>query len=498
MSSAPPGIDAPARPPEETTGLGRFGLRSLFGWGALLVGAVPFLLLWLLVERTWPPLARIDQGVAAGLNDAVDDWPAAVTVLSAVTDLGGTEFAVLFFVLLVAFLLIRGQRRLAAFATVTGVGLAVLGPLTKAVVDRARPVVESPVVELPSNASYPSGHSMTALITWGTLLVVALPAVRRRARPWLIAGAAILVLAVGFTRLALGVHFVSDVLAGWALAAGWLAVTAAAFRGWQHDRGEHPDEPYDPLDLPPASAPHLTDEAEPVRGDRRRTAVALAAVAAVLSLGLTALGLLIVEGAPQDTWLGRIDHAIVDFFLGVRTDTWSDVADAIGRLSGTPAVIAVGLGTAVLSVAWTRRLTPAVFVVVAVVGEVLLYVAVSQTVGRLRPDVQDLTSGLPGGASWPSGHVAAAVAVYGAAATLLVLHRRGKARWWWMPVPVLIALSVGVSRIYVAAHYPSDVLAGLILGGVWVLACAHLVLRPPADRRTARSLAGWPAGGGVS
>ncbi|WP_324277588.1 phosphatase PAP2 family protein [Blastococcus brunescens] len=103
-----------------------------------------------------------------------------------VTDLGGTEFAVLAFALMAAFLAIRRHWRLAAFVAVTGSGLAVLGPVTKAVVDRARPVVDVAVVQTPSNASFPSGHAMTSVVLWGTLVLLALPAVGRRTRPWLV------------------------------------------------------------------------------------------------------------------------------------------------------------------------------------------------------------------------------------------------------------------------------------------------------------------------
>ena len=79
----------------DTPGVRRFELRALLGWGALLAGAVPFLLLWLLVQGSWSPLAALDGDVAAGLNRAVSGSPLLVGVLSAVTDLGGTGVAVL-------------------------------------------------------------------------------------------------------------------------------------------------------------------------------------------------------------------------------------------------------------------------------------------------------------------------------------------------------------------------------------------------------------------
>ncbi len=464
----------------DTTGIGRFGRRALLGWIALLLGAVPFLLLWLLVQASWSPLAALDGEVAASLNEAVSGSPMLVSVLTAVTDLGGTGVGVLVMTLATVFLLIRGQRRLAAFVATTGLGLAVLGPLTKAIVDRARPVVESPVIETPSNASFPSGHSMTAMVAWGALLLVTLPSVRRRARPWLVAATVLVVVAVGVTRLALGVHFVSDVLAGWALGASWLAVTAAAFRGWQHDRQQHHRHPHDavpldPLDVPPGEAAHLAPSRDPVLPGGRRTAFRLLGLAAALFALVGVLGLL-VTGALTDTWLGRFDRRAVRWFVELRSSDLAPVVEVVGGLAGTRAVIGVGLALAVLALAVSASWRPVVFVVVTLVGEAAIYAASAEVVERLRPAVADLTSGLPSGASWPSGHAAAAAALYGAVAALVIGYGRGQRRRAVLALPVLLAPAIGITRIYVAAHYPTDVLAGLLLGGLWVYAVARVLL----------------------
>ncbi len=476
-----PRSDDPAR----TAGAGRFESHAVLGWVAVVVGAVPFLLLWLLVQRSWAPLSALDGDVADGLNAVVSESPLAVTVLGAITDLGGTEAAVLIFTLTTLFLLVRRKRRLAVFAATTGLGLAVLGPLTKALVDRARPLVDSPVVDTPSNASFPSGHAMTALVTFGVLLVLVLPGIRRRARPWLIAGTAVLVLAVGFTRLALGVHFVSDVLAGWALGAGWLAVTVAAFRGWQHRDGVDADEPLDPLDVPPEQAPRLSSAAEPVLPEGRTTVLRLLGWAAALFAAVSTSGLLVTR-ALTDTWVGRLDRGVVDWFVAQRSSGLTTVMESISPFSGTRTVIAVGLTLAVLTLAVTASWRPVVFVAVTLLGEVLLYFLSSQVVGRLRPAVEDLTSDLPSGASWPSGHAAAAAALYGAVAAVLVSYRHGRWRWAALALPLLLAPAIGVSRVYVAAHYPTDVVAGMVLGGVWVIVCARLFLSRPDEQAGTR------------
>ncbi|MGY2004992.1 phosphatase PAP2 family protein [Blastococcus sp. SYSU DS1024] len=485
----------PARPRTEAAdGVGRFGVRALLGWAALLAGAVPFLLLLLLVQQEWSPLAALDGDVAADLNAVVSDSPALVSVLRVVTDLGGNAAVILLFALTTVFLLIRGQRRLAAFVVATGVGMAILVPLTKALIGRARPVVESPVSELPSNASYPSGHATLSLVTFGMLALLVLPAVRRRARPWVVAAALLLALAVGFTRLALGVHFVTDVLAGWFLGAGLLAVTTAAFRGWQHDHRRPTGASPGPLDVDPHDVPRLAPSRQPALPDGRRTVLRLLGAAAALSVVLVALGLL-VTAVLGDSTLGRFDREAARAVVELRTPTLTDVATTVERLSGTAMIIAVPLTLATVALAVTGSWRPVLFVLVTVLGELGIYFVVSRTVDRARPPVADLTSGLPTAASWPSGHVSAAVALYGALAALVITLGRSRWRWAVLAVPVLVAPAVALARIYTAAHYPTDVLAGLVLGTVWVLVCARLLLRGTADqvRYPRPRVAGEPA-----
>jgi membrane-associated phospholipid phosphatase len=475
------GLTSPADQ-ETTTGASRFGFRSALALIALLAGALPFSALWLLVQKTWSPLASLDGEVADDLNAVVSGNPVLVDVLRAFTDLGGTGTAVLVLALTATFLRIRRQRRLAAFVVATGLGLAVLVPATKALADRARPVVAEPVITQPENASFPSGHAMTSLVTWGVLVLLALPAVRRRARPWLMLTGGVVVLAVGFTRLALGVHFVSDVLAGWALGAAWLIAMTAAFRGWQHEHVPTAHEPLDPLEVPPDHAPRLAPSPQRTVPGGRDGVLRLAAWATGLVAVLSALGLL-VTGPLSDTGVGRFDLAVTSSLLELRTETWTRVAGTIGALGGTRIVVGGGLVLAVVAMAVTRSRRPAVFVAVTLGGEVVLYFLVAQLVERARPPVADLTSGLPTGASWPSGHVAASVAMYGALAVLVVSHTSTRWRWGVLAVPALIAPAVGFARIYVAAHHPTDVVAGLVLGTCWVLVCAAVFLpRRPARR----------------
>jgi undecaprenyl-diphosphatase len=83
---------------------------------------------------------------------------------------------------------------------------------------------------------------MSSTFTYGALLLVFLPAVARRYRPAIVAGAALLVAAICFSRLALGVHYISDVLGGVVLGLAWLVASTAAFSIWRVQRGRPPVE----------------------------------------------------------------------------------------------------------------------------------------------------------------------------------------------------------------------------------------------------------------
>jgi membrane-associated phospholipid phosphatase len=102
------------------------------------------------------------------------------------------------------------------------VGTQLLVSLLKGLFDRARPGVGS-VVPLPESAAFPSGHAAAGVASFGALAVLAAERMPRevRLRFWLAVAA--LGVAVGLSRIALNVHFVTDVVAGWCIGLAWLA-----------------------------------------------------------------------------------------------------------------------------------------------------------------------------------------------------------------------------------------------------------------------------------
>jgi undecaprenyl-diphosphatase len=119
-------------------------------------------------------------------------------------------------------------RALWAFVTMM-TGWAV-GGVSKVLVQRVRPVVDEPLSHS-SGYSFPSGHALNIAVAGSAMVVLVWPLLERRGRRLAVALAAITGLAVGANRILLGVHFPSDVVAGWLLGLGVTATSWLRFTG---------------------------------------------------------------------------------------------------------------------------------------------------------------------------------------------------------------------------------------------------------------------------
>jgi membrane-associated phospholipid phosphatase len=219
--------------PAAEVATGRDWQRSVTFFVVLAVLVVPFLLLLLLVTDKWGPLAAADQGARDGLHAFALGQPWFVAVMRTFSDSGSSLAWQIVTVVLALVLLVRRRWRLAAFVVVTIAGSSLLNTAVKATVNRDRPAVDQPFVNEPG-ASFPSGHSQAAMVGYGVLLLLLLPALSRAWRRVAVLVAVAMVLGIGFSRVALAAHFVSDVLAGFALGAVWLGLLTAIFRPWRH------------------------------------------------------------------------------------------------------------------------------------------------------------------------------------------------------------------------------------------------------------------------
>ncbi|MFN2389088.1 MAG: phosphatase PAP2 family protein [Actinomycetota bacterium] len=220
---------------------GRYGLRlTLFAISILLV-AIPFGLL-LAQVRTDGPLTRFDAVTAERLHRFALDTPGVVPVSKVVSFLGLSIWVYPLLLVASVRLWTVGRRRLVGFLLATAPGGQVLSNLVKEIVDRPRPVHDDPIAQ-GFGQSFPSGHALNSVVFYGALLLVFLPVVPPRWRRPVLAGTVMLAVLVGASRLTLGVHYVTDVLAGYALGLAWLVASVAAFSIWRREEGKPPVEP---------------------------------------------------------------------------------------------------------------------------------------------------------------------------------------------------------------------------------------------------------------
>lgn len=184
-----------------------------------------------------------DEAVLLALRDPVDTanpigprWIEAA--VRDVTSLGSAVLLTAATLATLGYLLLAGKRATAALVAIAIVGGTVLSWLLKSGFQRPRPDLVAHLVEV-SSPSFPSGHAMLSTITWltlGVLLATVQPT--RRLKAYVLGIAISVALSVGVSRVYLGVHWPTDVLAGWCIGTAWaLACWLAA--GWVRGR-QHP------------------------------------------------------------------------------------------------------------------------------------------------------------------------------------------------------------------------------------------------------------------
>ena len=216
-----------------------FGTRALLAFAAVGLAAAPFAILILLVRAKSDPVVHLDNDTAESLNSFALGHPAFTTAMKVVSRIGSPMGWWLVLTPVFAWLLFRRLPRLAAFLAVTAVGSSLLNSLIKATVDRARPHLPESVATA-HGTSFPSGHTQSATVGCGILVLIFLPVVRRGWRKWLYLAAALVVAVIGFSRIALGVHYLSDVVGGVIIGIAWLLAMTAAFSAWRREEHKLP------------------------------------------------------------------------------------------------------------------------------------------------------------------------------------------------------------------------------------------------------------------
>ena len=176
----------------------------------------------------------LDESVLTWIVAHRNPWATGLAIVLAA--LGGTAAMTVLAATAVLVQLYLGhwQRGLLVAATSAGAGLLVLG--FKQLYTRQRPPGPDQVIHY-SGHSLPSGHALGSIVVLGVVSAVLVPTLLGAARAWTVLGAVAMVALVGWCRVYLGAHWVTDVLTGWLLGGAWLALALTALALWDRVSG---------------------------------------------------------------------------------------------------------------------------------------------------------------------------------------------------------------------------------------------------------------------
>lgn len=208
-------------------------LRMLAGFGVAVAAGLTFAEMAEALDVSHQ-MGRFDMALTLALGQHVS--PAVLRVFALVTHLGDVATLTALCILVAVVLLALSQRRLALAWVLAVAGNGVLNVLLKGIFERVRPVHEHALRVADAGWSFPSGHSSGSVVAYGMLAYVVVHFVSLRWQLPLLLLASTLALTVGFSRVFLQVHYLSDVLAGFASGLLWLSICISSSE-WLRLRG---------------------------------------------------------------------------------------------------------------------------------------------------------------------------------------------------------------------------------------------------------------------
>jgi undecaprenyl-diphosphatase len=183
-----------------------------------------------------------DHAILLGLRNSPTDpigGPGVQAAIMHLSGLGSGAVTTLVCVIAVTFLCLAGRWRFAGLVVTCAVGTLLVMLILKGIYDRPRPTIVS-AIDPPGDESFPSGHSMISSALYpllGVLIARALPT--RRLRVFAVLTGASMALMIGVSRLYLGVHYPTDVLAGWTIGCAWALTCGIIARRLSPQVAEH-------------------------------------------------------------------------------------------------------------------------------------------------------------------------------------------------------------------------------------------------------------------
>lgn len=151
-----------------------------------------------------------------------------------ITALGSVSVLTVITVLVAGYLLTTRRAALALFVLASAIGGSIAGTLLKEAFSRQRPEIVPHLVDVQS-LSFPSGHALNSAVIYLTLgALIARTEQRPTVKIYIVGSAILLAMLIGLSRVYLGVHYPTDVIAGWCAGAAWAAGCASLARQLQH------------------------------------------------------------------------------------------------------------------------------------------------------------------------------------------------------------------------------------------------------------------------
>jgi membrane-associated phospholipid phosphatase len=433
---------------------GLFAKWPMIGLTMIVVGGLIFGALAYSVQ-TNPALLKWDTATAKAMHSYLQNIPSALVEYLIFGFFIGREMIVVIGIVLGLYFLYKRFWREFAMVLIGSGGGGLLWYFLSRYFDRARPAFQTDIVL--SDPSFPSGHTLSALVCYGFLAYLLVPKMPTRFWKWaIVILMAFVALFVGVSRLLLGGHYMTDVIAGYAVGLAWAGLVYT---------------------LVEKLFPTRESAATPVSTRDENTAQGLRSPGWFKRFPMIGL-LLIIFGALSFGALGynlMMNGPLVQTDQTVYQDLIVQAKSAPPRISelmifgffvGKQVILVIAAILIVYFLYKRYWLELAMLLLSSAAGSLVWNFFISYF-ARPRPPVQTglAVRSIP---SFPSGHTMSSIIVYGFLAYLLVPKMPSRFwKWTLIIATVLIILFDGFSRIYQGGHYLTDVLAGYALGIAW-------------------------------
>ena len=199
------------------------------------------------------------------------------------------------------------------------------------------------------------------------------------------------------------------------------------------------------------------------------TLAVILAVGIVVAFVLAFLASRVYDAVTETDGVAGLDEPILHAAMGLRSPFLNGVAATVAYGFGPVGMPILAVIAIVLLAVRRRSMTPVILIAAAGVGSLLMTIAGKDIIDRHRPLLVDAIPPFEYSPSFPSGHTLNATVVCGVVAYLLILRQHTRtARALTIVLTAAIAISTGLTRILLGAHWFTDVLAAWLLGAAWL------------------------------